>query len=163
MINFEIIDLCVYERKRILYPNSDIHTFCRLESSCCVGALCAFISDEELLSLFQTSLLEREGVSDWAVLQARATSLSSALTIAPTRIIELGLRERVAAAVSALATSDRIPVCESGLKSARSFVNHIGGDVSLMVPLFCQVSVYLVVHYQWRLMEICQLSHILCI
>ena len=80
----------------------------RMEAAECIGALCAHLSDQDLQSMMTDSLLESEGVSDWAVLQARATALSAALQSASTRISELGLRERVMSAVVSFGSSDRV-------------------------------------------------------
>lgn len=81
-----------------------------------------------------------ESVTDWSMLQGKATALGTALSVAADRIVELGLREEASRCVVALATSDRIPVCEAGLKCLESFVNHVkGGDVSPMYPPLRQV------------------------
>lgn len=80
----------------------------RMEAAGCIGALCAHLSDQDLQSMMTDSLLESEGVSDWAVLQARATALSAALQSASTRISELGLREKVMSAVVSFGSSDRV-------------------------------------------------------
>lgn len=85
----------------------------RMEAAECIGALCAHLSDQDLQSMMTDSLLESEGVSDWAVLQARATALSAALQSASTRISELGLRERVMSAVVSFGSSDRVSWCLS--------------------------------------------------
>lgn len=85
----------------------------RIEAAGCIGALCAYLGDQDLQSIMKDSLLESEGVSDWAVLQARATALSAALQSASTRISELGLQERVMSAVVNFASSDRVRWCLS--------------------------------------------------
>ena len=79
-------------------------------------------------------------MSDWAVLQARATTISAALLVASSRIVALGLRGVLTRCVVSLAQSDRVPVCESGLKSLRSFVNHVEGDGKEMIEPLCQVT-----------------------
>ena len=86
-------------------------------------------------------MLDQEGVSDWAVLQARAATISSALLVASSRIMGLGLREILTKCVISLAKSDRVPVCQSGLKSLCSFINHVEGDGKEMSVPLCQVSV----------------------
>ena len=53
--------------------------------------------------------------------------------------MELGLREEVCQRVVTLATSDRVPVCEAGLKSLESFVNNVEGDVTPMYTPLCKV------------------------
>lgn len=80
----------------------------RLQAAECIGALCAHLGDQELRTVMTESLLELEGVSDWAVLQARAAALSAALRSASARIVDLGMREEVASAVVSLASSDRV-------------------------------------------------------
>ena len=79
----------------------------------------AHLSDAELQSHLSSSLLNMESVTDWSILQGKATALGTALSVAADRIVELGLREEAAKCVVALATSDRIPVCEAGLKCWR--------------------------------------------
>ena len=67
-------------------------------------------------------------------------ALATALDVAAERIEGLGLREEACRCVVALASSDRVPVCEAGLKSLESFVNRVkGGDVSPMYTPLCQV------------------------
>ena len=111
----------------------------RLEAAQCVGSLCAYLSDTQLHNTLATHVLDQD-VSDWAVLQARATTISSALLVASSRIVALGLRDVLTTCVTSLATSDRVPVCESGLKSLGSFLNHVEGDGKEMVAPLCQVS-----------------------
>lgn len=79
----------------------------RLQAAQCLGVLCAHLSDAELQSLL-TQILVVEGVSDWAVLQARATALSAAVQAASGRFVDLGVEREVASAVLTLATSDRV-------------------------------------------------------
>ncbi len=111
----------------------------RLEAGHCVGALCAYLSDSVLQDTLATHILDLHSVSDWAVLQARAISLSSALQLASGRIVDLRLRDAVKKCVVALATSDRVPVCESGLRCVSSYLNHLEGDGAEMMSTLCQV------------------------
>lgn len=108
-----------------------------MEAAHCEGQLCAHLSESELRSHLSSSLLTLEGVTDWSLLQAKATALATALDVAAERIEGLGLREEACRCVVALASSDRVPVCEAGLKSLESFVNRVkGGDMSpLYTPL----------------------------
>ena len=80
----------------------------RLEAAECLGMLCVYLTEPELQSVLKEKLLESEGVSDWAVLQARAVALSSALQSAAKRISGLGMGGEAAKAVLAFATSDRV-------------------------------------------------------
>lgn len=112
----------------------------RLEAAQCVGSLCAYLSDTQLHNTLATHILDQEDVSDWAVLQARATTISAALLVASSRIVALGLRDVLTKCVVSLAMSDRIPVCESGLRSLRSFINHVEGDGKEMTTPLCQVT-----------------------
>ncbi len=116
-----------------------IYLYTRLEAARCVGALCAYLSDTQLQNTLATHVLDLDGISDWAVLQARAVTISSALLVASSRMVALGLRDVVTRAVICLATSDRIPVCESGLRSVCSFINHIEGTGEEMISSLCQV------------------------
>ena len=115
-----------------------IHVF-RLEAARCEGHLCAHLGDTELQSHLSSSLLNLDGVTDWSQLQAKATALATAVGVASERIMGLGLREEVCRCVMTLASSDRIPVCESGLRCLQSFVNHVEGDVSPLYAPLCQV------------------------
>ena len=96
-----------------------------MEAARCEGQLCAHLSDSELQTHLSSSLLSMEGVTDWSLLQAKATALATALSVAAEKIVELGLGEEACKCVVALATSDRVPVCEAGLRSLESFVNHV--------------------------------------
>ncbi len=106
-----------------------------------MGSLCVYLSDTQLQNTLATHVLDQDGVTDWAVLQARATTLSTALLVASSRVMDLGLRDVVTRCVSNLATSDRIPVCQSGLRCLGSFVNHVEGDGKEMLAPLCQVGV----------------------
>lgn len=112
----------------------------------CVGSLCAYLSDTQLQNTLATHVLDLDGISDWAVLQARATSISVALLVAASRIVSLGLRDVVKECVVSLASSDRVPVCESGLWSLASYLNHLEGDGAEVIPTLCQVTV--MQHYE---------------
>ena len=115
-----------------------VHVF-RLEAARCEGHLCAHLGDTELQYHLSSSLLNLDGVTDWSQLQAKATALATAVGVASERIVGLGLREEVCQCVVTLASSDRIPVCESGLRCLESFANHVEGDVSALYGPLCQV------------------------
>ena len=104
-----------------------------------MGLLATYLPDQELESLFNSSILPHDGVTDWAILQSRATSLSTTLDAAADRIGDIGLKRDVANTVVALATSDRIPVCISGLKCLGSFVNKVTGDFPFVVEALKEV------------------------
>ncbi len=104
-----------------------------------MGSLCSYLNDTQLHSTLAMHILDQDGVSDWAVLQARATTLSTALLVASSRIEALGLREVVTRCVVSLASSDRIPVCEAGLRALGSFINHMEGEGQEMLAPLCQV------------------------
>ena len=104
-----------------------------------MGVMCAHLSEPLLQSTLSSHVLHLDSVTDWAVLQARATSLSSALLVASDRIEALGLREVVRKCVVSLATSDRVPVRESGLGCVASYLNHLKGDGSDMIATLSQV------------------------
>lgn len=80
----------------------------RLEAAQCLGVLCAHLPDPELLGVLKESLFVSEGVSDWAVLQARATALSVALKSVKGKIVELELEGETREAVLKFATIDRV-------------------------------------------------------
>ena len=111
----------------------------RLAAGQCVGSLCAYLSDTQLQNTLATCILDQDGISDWAVLQARAATISAALLVASSRIVALGMRDVVAKCIVSLATSDRVPVCESGLRSVASFINHVEGNGKEMIPPLSQV------------------------
>ena len=104
-----------------------------------MGSLCVYLSDTQLHGTLATHVLDQDGVSDWAVLQARATTISSALLVASSRIVALGLRDVVVSCVVSMAKSDRVPVCVSGLQGIASFLNHVEGEGREMLPSLCQV------------------------
>lgn len=105
-----------------------------------MGSLCAHLSDTQLHNTLATHVLDLNGVSDWAVLQARATTISAALLVASSRIMSLGLREVVAKCVVCLASSDRVPVCVGGLEAIGSFANHVEGEGKEIIPPLTQVT-----------------------
>ncbi len=80
----------------------------RLEAARCLGVLSAHLPNPELCGILKGSLFVSEGVSDWAVLQARATALSTALKAAGGRVVELGMEGETREAVMQFATSDRV-------------------------------------------------------
>ena len=65
-----------------------------------------------ILKNLRTSILSLDNAYDWAILQARAVALVASLEVATQRVVDLGLKREVADSVAALATSDRVPLCE---------------------------------------------------
>ncbi len=114
---------------------------CRLEAASCLGLLSSFLPDADFMQLLTTSILSlnNEGGSDWAVLQARAVALSATLEVAAQRLLDLGLKRDVADTVVALATSDRVPVCVSGLQCLGSFVNKMDDDSAFVIGALKEV------------------------
>ncbi len=72
-------------------------------------------------------------------MQARATALSATLEVATQRMLDLGLKRQVAEAVVALATSDRVPVCVSGLQCLESFVNKMSDNSPFVIGALKEV------------------------
>ena len=105
----------------------------------CAGVLCAHLTDTELIGLLSDSLLVQDVGGDWAVLQARAASLTAALTSASPRLAVLGLGESIAEAVARLALSDRVPVGVSGLQAVGSYLNHMQQGEDTVLPALTQV------------------------
>eukprot|EP00731_Ephydatia_muelleri_P027538 Em0019g411a len=93
----------------------------RLEAAACRGLLAFYLSVDQV-KLAIMDLVQIVGVPDWTILQAKAISLSSLLQHGFDRVVAVGLKEEACAAVVAYATSDRIPVCLSGLKALHNFM-----------------------------------------
>ena len=91
----------------------------RLEAALCLGTLCTHLPDQNLEDLLKGTVFVSEGVSDWAVLQARSTALSAALKSAGERISRLGLGREAREAVLTFATSDRVSVDGRGTRKRR--------------------------------------------
>ena len=104
-----------------------------------MGLLSSFLPDSELEQLLTSSILSLDTATDWAILQARATALSVTLDVAAQRIEGVGLKRQVADAVVALATSDRVPVCVSGLQCLGSFMNKMADESSFVVGALKEV------------------------
>ncbi len=111
----------------------------RLEAASCLGLLSSFLPDDELEQLLTSSVLSLDNSADWAIMQARATALSATLEVATQRMLDLGLKKQVAEAVVALATSDRVPVCVSGLQCLGSFVNKMSDNSPFVVGALKEV------------------------
>ena len=79
----------------------------RLEAAACRGILASYLSEDRALVVIK-DLVQIVGVADWMVLQAKAMSLSSLLQHAFARVMDVGMKEEVCAAVVAYATSDRV-------------------------------------------------------
>ena len=122
-------------------PTPPTHTH-RLEAASCLGLLSSFLPDDELKQLLTSSVLSLDNSSDWAIMQARATALSATLEVATQRMLDMGLKRQVAEAVVALATSDRVPVCVSGLQCLGSFVNKMSDDSPFVVGALKEVCKY---------------------
>ncbi len=99
----------------------------RLEAAQCLGALCAHLPVPELGRVLKETVFVSEGVSDWAVLQARATALSAALKSAGGRIVELEMEKETREAVAEFATSDRVRGGEEERKEGKGREGRKGG------------------------------------
>ena len=62
--------------------------------------------------------------------------------MAAERIEGVGLKRQVADAVVALATSDRVPVCVSGLQCLGSFMNKMADESSFVVGALKEVKYF---------------------
>jgi HEAT repeat protein len=110
----------------------------RLQAAQCTGVLCCHLSDDQLTSVLRDTLLQADGESDWSLLQARATSLSAAVEAAAARIEAVKMERDVVNAAVKFASSDRIPVCVSGLQAVGSCINHLATDPAVVLPAFTQ-------------------------
>jgi hypothetical protein len=107
----------------LLQLQNTTHEGNRLTASSCLGILCSCLSDDQLISLFRSHLVNTVSSNDWGTLQAKGSSLSSAIDCVADRIVECGLQDEVENAVVNLGKSDRIPVCITGLDCMSSYIN----------------------------------------
>ncbi|XP_077995202.1 stalled ribosome sensor GCN1-like [Glandiceps talaboti] len=95
----------------------------RLCAAGCVGALCKCLPDNELVPLLDDHLLGKLNFKDWMLRHGHSIAVAVALKEAPERI----LAERADAIMTSAmsnATTDRIPICVSGIRSLGFLMNH---------------------------------------
>ncbi|XP_064653044.1 stalled ribosome sensor GCN1-like [Lineus longissimus] len=94
-------------------------------ASGCLGALCAFISSEELAALMIDQLLDTDQSVDWTLRHGRSVALMVALKEAASPLLSVQSVEKIEAAVIQNISSDRMPITLSGLRSSGFLMKHI--------------------------------------
>jgi len=96
----------------------------RVAAGGCVGSLAIIVPDPELDSIINDHLIVNDPTVDWTVRHGHAIALSAVLHDAVERIVSQGLFEVVTDAAVAHATTDRIPICSSGVRSLGFILAH---------------------------------------
>lgn len=136
-------------RKLILSTTTDLlkspDDNCRIHAAACLGALCKWLTDEELARVTKEYLVNSDFSSDWVPRHGCSISLKVALNIVPDRILSGDLPESVVKTLSSLMSSDRVPLVLSGLKgTAYLFKYFINNEIELnsgLVTAFARVSI----------------------
>lgn len=139
---------------------------CRIHSAACLGALCRWLSDEELARVTKEYLVNNDLTCDWVLRHGSSIALRVALSTVPDRILTSvpdriltsvpdrilntdrilcqEVPESVIKTLSSLMTSDRVPLVLSGLKgTAYLFKYSIDNDMELnhgLMTTFARVS-----------------------
>jgi len=82
-----------------------------------LGALCQVLTEDELQSLLNDSLLDTNATSEWIGSHGRAVALSYALFHAPQKLFETVGEDDIAQAAVQHSSNDRVPVCTYGVHS----------------------------------------------
>lgn len=89
----------------------------RVAAGGCIGSLAIIAPDTELESIINDHLIVNDPTVDWTVRHGHAIALSAVLHDAAERMVSQGLFEVVTNTAVAHATTDRIPICSSGVRS----------------------------------------------
>ncbi|XP_068678677.1 stalled ribosome sensor GCN1-like [Montipora foliosa] len=89
----------------------------RVAAGGCVGSLSIIAPDPELHSIVNDHLIVNDPTVDWTVRHGHAIALSAVLHDAVERIVTQGLYQAVTDAAVTHASTDRIPICSSGVRS----------------------------------------------
>lgn len=135
-------------RKSILSTTTDLvrspDDNCRIHAGACLGALCKWLSDDELAKVMKEYLVNSEFTTDWIPRHGSSITLRVALNLLPDRILREEWSESVVKTLSSLMTSDRVPLVLSGLKgTAYLFKYSIDHDIELnngLMVAFARVS-----------------------
>ena len=135
-------------RRSILSTTTDLlkspDDNCRIHAAACLGALCKWLSDDELAKVMKEYLVNSDFTTDWIPRHGSSISLRVALSIVPDRILRQEWSESVLRTLSSLLTSDRVPLVLSGLKgTAYLFKYSIDHDIELnngLMVAFARVS-----------------------
>ncbi|XP_071479229.1 stalled ribosome sensor GCN1-like [Diadema antillarum] len=96
----------------------------RISSAGCLGALCEYLSDEDLDEILKTRLLVNDPNQNWAQQHSYALALSVALARAPDRILACSGDDAVLEITTKNSTNDRIPVCVAGIRGMGFYGKH---------------------------------------
>lgn len=96
----------------------------RVTAGGCIGALAMIVPDPELHTIITDHLIVNDPTVDWTVRHGHAIALSAVLHDATERIVSQGLLQAVTDAAVLHASTDRIPICSSGLRSLGFILAH---------------------------------------
>ncbi|XP_006818140.1 LOW QUALITY PROTEIN: stalled ribosome sensor GCN1-like [Saccoglossus kowalevskii] len=104
----------------MLGQNEDVSRMC---AAGCVGSLCACLPEAELLSLLDDHLLISDPSADWTVKHGTSVAIGVALKEAPEQVLAKR-EEKLLDIAMANATTDRIPICVSGIRCIGFLARH---------------------------------------
>nr|XP_022338883.1 eIF-2-alpha kinase activator GCN1-like [Crassostrea virginica] len=89
----------------------------RTATSGCVGSLCKILPEEELTEIMIQQLLDTaESGADWTLRHGRSQALAVALKEAAPKIWTPTFQSSIVKCLSGLIDSDKVPLCQSGLR-----------------------------------------------
>jgi hypothetical protein len=88
----------------------------RTVAAACLGSLCRCLDAELLALVMNTDLLDTDESRDWTLNHGRSIALSTALKDSADRLLTVENQPRIKTALVTFVSSDRIPICMSGLR-----------------------------------------------
>ncbi|KAK7871251.1 hypothetical protein R5R35_007540 [Gryllus longicercus] len=91
----------------------------------CLGALCMWMSPEQLHNVLNDHLLNEEPALDWMLRHGRSAALSVSLKEAPSVIYTEENRDRVGRVLMSYLAADRVPIVTNGIRGCGYLFNHL--------------------------------------
>lgn len=95
---------------------------CRTTAAACLGAICAWLPNDELNVVAKDHLLDDDLTIDWTLRHGRSIALRVSLKEAPNNMLKPEWTDKIVKALVGFITSDRIPIVISGIKGTAYFI-----------------------------------------
>jgi len=110
----------------------------RMAAAGCLGHLLQHLLPHEKERLIESQLLNVDPTLGWEVQQGRAVALFVALKAAPQELLSIGADEKLQQVIAACVGSDRVPVCQAGLRALAFYFISILNDALPVPPSLLQ-------------------------
>ncbi|RWS09505.1 Translational activator GCN1-like protein [Dinothrombium tinctorium] len=94
---------------------------CRVMAAACLGSLCKWLTEDELVSVVKENFTEDDLGLDWTYRHGRSVALRIALKETPEKILRPEWIDRIVKTLTSYMTSDRMQIVYNGIKATAYF------------------------------------------